>query len=219
MMSTETPTINNQIIQTIVTQMAEKIHQEKDYLTELDSAIGDADHGVNMDIGFQAVLQQLPQWDLDQMTLKALVKKIGFTLLDKIGGASGPLYGSFFMQLGKDLTDEKTVDLPTFYQMLNNGTAAIEKRGKVALEEKTMFDVLQPTVKYLIDHEAEPDYQQTLTNAQKVAQEAFDHTTTLFPKKGRAARLGEKGVDKADPGSASIKFLINIICDTLKDQK
>lgn len=212
----ETPSIKVQTIQKIVSQMANKVKNEKDYLTKLDSDIGDADHGVNLDIGFQSVIAQLKNSDTSNMTIKNFVKKVGFILLDKIGGASGPLYGSFFMQLGNSLDTEKEVSFDTFFSMLDNGVIAIEKRGKVKIGEKTMFDVIRPTVDFLLENK-DTDRKKLLLAAKKIANNKFNETINLFPKKGRAARLGEKAVGHADPGAASIQFLIDIICDTLID--
>lgn len=208
--------ITNETIKTIVSQMADKVAAEKDYLTKLDSDIGDADHGVNLNIGFQSVMEQLPNLDVPNLSIKAFTKKIGFTLLDKIGGASGPLYGSFFMKLGNDLNDEQEVSEKVFFNMLNNGVLAIQKRGKVSLGEKTMYDVIKPTVDFLLENES-LNTDDLFSETKILAQKNFDEVTEMFPKKGRAARLGENAIGHPDPGSASIQFLINIICDTLSN--
>lgn len=213
-MDNEQLKINNETIKTIVSQMANKVESERDYLTKLDSDIGDADHGVNLNIGFQAVMDQLQDLDTSNMSIKAFVKKIGFILLDKIGGASGPLYGSFFMKLGKDLGEEKEVSENTFFDMLNNGVLAIQKRGKVSLGEKTMYDIAKPTVDFLLKNEILSSTE-LFNKAKELAQEKFDETTKMFPQKGRAARLGKNAVGHPDPGAASMQFLLDIICDTL----
>ncbi len=122
--------------------VADRVRTEKTYLTELDSAIGDADHGINMDRGFQAVLAKLPALPVGDVG--AFFKGVGMTLISTVGGASGPLYGTFFLQLGGGTAGKAEIELSEFATGLDAGIAGIQRLGKAEPGDKTMLDALLP---------------------------------------------------------------------------
>ena len=126
-----------------ISRIAETIIENKDFLTDLDREIGDADHGVNMARGFQAVLEKVPQ---DNTDIGAVLKKTGMTLLSTVGGASGPLYGTAYMEAGKAAAGKNTLETEDYRAMMDAAIAGIQKRGKAVRGEKTMLDALIPAL-------------------------------------------------------------------------
>lgn len=177
-----------------------------DELTALDQAIGDGDHGLNMKRGFEAVLA-----DADAIVAKPLpeaLKAIGTTLVMKVGGASGPLYGTLFMSLGKELPAEPTIaDLA---RALGAAIEAVKARGKSELGQKTMLDVLAPVQAALAAGETD-----LATRLPRVADEAAAATAPLKAIRGRASFLGERSIGHVDPGARSSALLVGAICDAL----
>ena len=176
-----------------------------EYLTELDQAIGDGDHGINMKRGFEAVAETADE--LVEMTTAAALQKIGMTLVMKVGGASGPLYGSFFMSMGKALADSsKREDLVA---AVGAGIEAIKKRGKSDTGEKTMLDVLVPVHQIFAGNVNNPEI---FTKLVETAASSLQMTKDMQATKGRASFLGERSVGHLDPGAASSCLLIKAIC-------
>lgn len=200
----------------VVSIMAEKIKRNEDYLTKLDSDIGDGDHGVNMNIGFSSVSKNINQTSKNSKDIGDFLKKVGFTLLDKIGGASGPLYGSLFMTMGSTVKGKNEIFFQDYIQMLERGLETLEKRGKAKVGDKTMIDVLGPYVKFLLKNRNKDGLGKILDTGKKLSKEKVEDTKGLFPKKGRAARLGKKAVGFVDPGGASINFLLDSFYDVFK---
>lgn len=186
---------------------AQVMAEKRDYLTELDSAIGDADHGANMDRGFQAVLIKLPS--VEDKDIGAIFKLVGITLLSTVGGASGPLYGSFFLEAGKVLAGKSEFELADWAAALKAGTNSIISRGKAAPGDKTMVDALSPAVQALGDA-VQQDYPlpASLTGAAQAAEAGMKSTIPLVAKKGRASYLGERSAGHQDPGATSAYFLL-----------
>src|SRR3954452_15459669 len=122
--------------------LAQVLHDEKEHLTALDSAIGDADHGINMDRGFQAVLTKLPTYPQDDVG--AILKGAGMTLMSTVGGASGPLYGSFFLQLGNATAGKAEISVEDFAAALDNTVTRVQGLGKAEAGDKTMLEALLP---------------------------------------------------------------------------
>lgn len=196
-----------------VRRFAALIAENRDYLTELDSAIGDADHGANMDRGMKAVVAALDE--APPATAGALFTKVGMTLVSKVGGASGPLFGTFFLRIGSTLGDADAVSPLDVAAALRAGVGGVVTRGKADLGDKTMYDALAPAVDAL---DAALGEQATLATGLKVARDAAaagrDATTPMLARKGRASYLGERSVGHQDPGATSVALLLEAATDS-----
>ena len=187
----------NEVKQRLI-KAADEIIENKDYLTDLDRSIGDADHGVNMAKGFKFTKEALED-DFDDY--KNLFNKVATTLLSKIGGASGPLYGSFFMKFAASLKDIDDFGRDEFNKAFKSGVEGVKQRGKAEVGDKTMVDVLSPVSDAL--NEGKP-----LDEVIKVAEEAMNKTKDIKANKGRASYVGERSIGHIDPGAASSYILI-----------
>lgn len=196
--------------------MAELTEENRDYWTQLDSDIGDGDHGINLSIGFRAIMEQIDGLEEQTEDIATFLKKAGMILLSKVGGASGPLYGSFFIKMGKDVAGKSELDFQEFTGMLQNGVEAIQFRGKAELEDKTMIDALLPGATYLEQHKADEDSLTVMKEAIEVMHEGAESTIPLIAKKGRAMRLGERAIGHKDPGSESSWMLMNVFYEEMK---
>jgi phosphoenolpyruvate---glycerone phosphotransferase subunit DhaL len=191
---------------------ADVFRREKEHLTELDSAIGDADHGINMDRGFQAVLAKLPTLPTDDVG--GLLKGVGMTLMSTVGGASGPLYGSFFLQLGNATAGEADIDVAEFAGAMDNAIVRVQGLGKAEAGDKTMLDALFPAQVALhraVDDGARPS--EALGAAAAAAEEGVRATIPLVARKGRASYLGERSAGHQDPGATSSHLLLKAAAD------
>jgi len=188
----------------------------KEYLTELDSAIGDADHGINMNRGFKKVKEQLTQ--LAEGDIGAILKGTGMALMSSVGGASGPLYGTFFMKGGMALAQKDELDTKDLLTLFKSGAEGIVLRGKPNLGDKTMYDVWGHVVDcFTISSEENGDNLMTsLETCVKVAEEAMVATIDMQAKKGRASYLGERSIGHQDPGATSSFLILNALLDTVK---
>jgi len=183
------------------------IHAEKDELTRLDSAIGDGDHGANMDRGFQAVQAKLPE--LGQKDIGALLKGVGMTLVSTVGGASGPLYGTLFLQMGSSLGSRTEFDLPEWAAALKAGVDGVILRGKAAAGDKTMLDTLLPALGAIQEAGAQGcDLAEALRRAVAAGADGMRATIPLVARKGRASYLGERSAGHQDPGATSSQLLL-----------
>jgi dihydroxyacetone kinase-like protein len=181
----------------LVRALARSMIEHAEELTTLDQAIGDGDHGLNMKRGFEAVLATLP--GLADKSLPEMLKAIGMTLVMKVGGASGPLVGTFFMELGKALPDQPArADLVAATDKAIN---AVKARGRSDAGQKTLLDVLVPVQAVLADG---GDARAIATEAAQAA----DRTTPMLAIRGRASFLGERSIGHMDPGSRSASLLI-----------
>ncbi|WP_250035805.1 dihydroxyacetone kinase subunit DhaL [Paractinoplanes maris] len=186
-----------------IREFARLIALNKAELTELDSAIGDGDHGANMDRGLQAVVAVLDAEP--QETPSALFKKVGMTLISKVGGASGPLYGTAFLRMAAAAGEQ--ADLA---KVLRAGLDGVVARGKAGLGDKTMVDALSPAVDVL-------EAGGTMRAAADAAGRGRDATIPLIARKGRASYLGERSAGHADPGATSVTLLLTAAATTLGD--
>lgn len=175
-------------------------------LTDLDSAIGDADHGLNMKRGFEAVLAD--KANILAKPLPEALKAIGMALVMKVGGASGPLYGTLFVTLGKELPAEPT--LADAARALTAAIEAIKARGKADFNNKTMLDVLGPVAQHLNSGSASFD------SIRQLAKDSAAATIPMKAIKGRASFLGDRSIGHMDPGSRSSQILIETVCDVLE---
>ncbi len=184
-------------------------------LTELDQAIGDGDHGINMKRGFDAVAAT--RKDFNGLSLPEALQKLGMTLVMKVGGASGPLYGSLFMAMGKALDHDPT-NLGEVAAMVTQGVEAVKKRGRSEAGEKTMLDVLVPVSDLLQSAPGEGwAAADLLGRVRDSADAGLEATRDIVATKGRASYLGERAIGHLDPGARSSQLLIRCLCDVVAD--
>jgi dihydroxyacetone kinase-like protein len=197
-----------------VRSFAAVIGENKTYLTELDSAIGDADHGINMDRGMRAVLGKLdsaPEGDVG-----ALLKTVGMTLVSTVGGAGGPLYGTLFMQMGAAATGKAELEPKDWADALAKGIEGVKMRGKAEPGDKTMLDALLPALDGLNAAIADgSSFADALRASAVSAEEGMKATIPLVARKGRASYLGERSAGHQDPGATSSYLLLRTAADTL----
>ena len=190
------------------------VAENRELLTELDAAIGDADHGTNMDRGMKAVLAALDE--SRPTTPKALLTKVGMTLVSTVGGASGPLFGTFFLRMGTALGDGESVPRSDLAPALRAGLDGVVQRGKAVLEDKTMVDALNPAVEAL---EVALSREVSVTEALRLARDAAtagrDATFPMLARKGRASYLGERSVGHQDPGATTVALLMQAAAEAL----
>jgi phosphoenolpyruvate---glycerone phosphotransferase subunit DhaL len=193
---------------------ANALAANKDYLTQLDSAIGDADHGINMDRGFQAVLVRLAApADGD---IGATLKSAGMALVSTVGGASGPLYGTLFLQMGAATAGKLELTLGDWIAALAAGVEGVTRRGKATLGDKTMIDCLAPAVDALKAAAAEgAGWRTALSRAEEAGRRGMEATIPLVARKGRASYLGERSAGHQDPGATSAYLLLAAAAETL----
>jgi len=187
------------------------------HLTQLDSEIGDADHGINMNRGFGSVLNQLPA--LTDKDIGTLLKDTGMALISSVGGASGPLYGTFFMRMGAAVAGKEELSSQDLHDMFQSGTAGIVQRGRARRGDKTMVDAWNPAVEALkraIDEGQ--DTTSALRLAVAAAQKGMQDTIPLQAKKGRASYLGARSIGHQDPGATSSYLLLKALLDTVEQE-
>ena len=198
----------------IVQAVSEKIEAEKDLLTELDSAIGDGDHGINMARGAKAVMEKLPS--LIEKDTGALLKGIGMAIVSSVGGASGPLYGTAFMKAGDALKGKEEPSAEDFLAALSAAIAGIKMRGKSTTGEKTMLDALCPAESAMREAiEAKKSPKEILQAAAAAAEKGAEETTNILATKGRASYLGERSIGHRDPGAVSSAFMLRAMADAI----
>jgi dihydroxyacetone kinase, L subunit len=187
----------NEVKQRLI-KAADEIIENKDYLTDLDRSIGDADHGVNMAKGFSFAKEAL---DDNFDDYKTLFNKVATTLLSKVGGASGPLYGSFFMKFAASLKDVSDFNRDQLNKAFKSGVEGVKQRGKAEVGDKTMVDVLEPVSIALND-------ERSFDEVVKIAEKSMNQTKDIKANKGRASYVGERSIGHIDPGAASSYIII-----------
>nr|WP_199711039.1 dihydroxyacetone kinase subunit DhaL [Tessaracoccus antarcticus] len=193
-------------------QFGSLVEQNKGYLTDLDSAIGDADHGSNMARGMTAVLNQVA----DPGAADALFKKVGMTLVSSVGGASGPLYGTFFMRFATGLGDGTEVTPEALVSSLRAGLDGVISRGKAELGDKTMVDAMTPAVVAIEGSVASGESLADATRAgAEAARRGRESTIAMVARKGRASYLGERSKGHQDPGATSTTYLFEALAASL----
>ncbi|CAM2856488.1 dihydroxyacetone kinase subunit DhaL [Paenibacillus sediminis] len=198
----------NQLTKWIV-RAAEQIMKQKNYLTELDQAIGDGDHGINLSRGFQEVVHNIQTLETDD--IGQLFHTIGNTLIQKVGGASGPIYGIAFIKGGAILKGKKEITVSEFSQFLHKSVEAIKGIGKSEVGNKTVLDVWTPLADYLQEKGENIDWQEAISYCWEQAEK----TKSMKAVKGRAAYLGERSIGHLDPGAVSSSFLFEALFETL----
>jgi dihydroxyacetone kinase-like protein len=190
----------------LIDTVSARISAHAEELTELDSAIGDADHGLNMKRGFDAVLADKAA--IAAKPLPDALRAIGMALVMKVGGASGPLYGTLFMTLGKELPSDPR--LPEIARAMKASVEALKQRGKADFGNKTMLDVLGPLSDRLSQSQVSFDDLRT------VARESAARTVPMKAIRGRASFLGDRSIGHMDPGARSSELIIEAVCDVLE---
>ncbi len=199
-----------------VRAFAGAMSDNKEYLTQLDAAIGDADHGINMDRGMRAALTKLDGVTGDDVG--ALLKTVGTTLVSTVGGAGGPLYGTLFMQMGMPLAGKSELSLEDWARSLEAGVKGIQALGKAELGDKTMVDALAPArdaLKAALDEGA--SFGDALRRSAAAAEDGMKATIPLVARKGRASYLGERSAGHQDPGATSSYLLMKTAAEAWAD--
>ncbi len=196
-----------------INRVATVLHENRDYLTQLDSPIGDADHGTNMDRGFQAVMAKLPT--VATMDIGSILKTVGTTLVSTVGGASGPLYGTAFLRAGMATSGKDELYEADVVHMLEAFLEGITVRGKAQPGEKTMVDALTPAIAALKGaQQQQVGMTQLLRRGGTAAEEGMKATIPLLATKGRASYLGERSIGHQDPEATSSWLMLKALADT-----
>jgi dihydroxyacetone kinase-like protein len=186
----------------------------KGYLTDLDSAIGDADHGINMDRGFTKVMEKLPT--VADKDIGNILKTVGMTLISSVGGASGPLYGTFYMRGGMAADAKEELDGDDLVNVLQGAVDGIIQRGRAQPGDKTMVDALLPALAALKQAVADgQDVRAAVAAAVAAAEQGMKDTIPLQARKGRASYLGERSIGHQDPGATSSHLILNALLGVL----
>jgi dihydroxyacetone kinase-like protein len=189
-------------------EFAREIGENAQLLSDLDAAIGDADHGINMERGMTAVLGALDE--TAPVDMSALCKQVGMTLVKSVGGASGPLYGTFFLRMAPPLGTADSVAASDFAKALRAGVEGVVQRGRAESGDKTMYDALAPALDALDAALASgAGLSDALSNAATAARDGRDATESMVARKGRASYLGQRSVGHQDPGATSAAMLID----------
>jgi dihydroxyacetone kinase-like protein len=195
-----------------IDRLQEVYAKNKTYLTDLDSAIGDADHGINMDRGFTAAKKALE--DTPPTTLESVLKTVAMTLIKTVGGASGPLYGTLFLKASATCSGKEKLEAADLVKMFESGVEGITLRGKAQLGDKTMVDAWTPALKAMqsaLDEGA--GLNSVLNQGAVAAEKGMKETIPLQAKKGRASYLGERSIGHQVPGATSTHLLLRAAAD------
>ena len=190
------------------------LEANKGYLTDLDSAIGDADHGTNMDRGFKKVMEKLPT--VADKDIGNILKTVGMTLISSVGGASGPLYGTFYMRGGMAADAKEELEADDLVNVLQGAVDGIIQRGRAQPGDKTMVDALLPALAALKAAVADSqDVRAGMAAAVAAAEQGIKDTIPLQARKGRASYLGERSIGHQDPGATSSHLILNALLEVL----
>ena len=193
-------------------RFAGEMAEHRQELVALDTAIGDGDHGTNMNRGMTKAIEKVE--GSEQADAGTVLKTVAMALVSSVGGAAGPLYGTLFLQMGNALAGRTEVDPPAYAAAWRKGLEGVQARGKAVAEDKTMVDALIPAVAAL---EAASDLDGGLRAAAQAAEEGMKATTPLLARKGRASYLGERSQGHQDPGATSTYYLFKSAAEALAD--
>ena len=199
--------INRDNLYTWITALQQVYSENKEYLTELDSAIGDADHGINMNRGFTNAIADLEK--SQPQDIDAILKTVAMTLIRTVGGAAGPLYGTFFMRASATCAGKAELDSADVVALFEAGLGGVLQRGKAELNDKTMVDALTPAVEAMkngLNNGA--NLGQILEQGTAAAEKGMKDTIPLQARKGRASYLGERSIGHQDPGATSSYLML-----------
>jgi phosphoenolpyruvate---glycerone phosphotransferase subunit DhaL len=209
-------TVSYEDVRRWIESYAARVQEQKAYLTELDSAIGDADHGINIDRGMQAArakIEGLPEDDVGN-----LLKTVGMTLVSTVGGAGGPLYGTLFLQLGLKTAGKSELAGEDWAAALRAAVDGVQARGKAVPGDKTMIDALVPARDaFEAALAGGASFEDALRRSAAAAEEGMRATVPLVARKGRASYLGERSAGHQDPGATSSHLLVQTAADTWGD--
>ncbi|OGP87502.1 MAG: dihydroxyacetone kinase subunit L [Deltaproteobacteria bacterium RBG_16_48_10] len=199
----------------IINTICDKLEQEKGYLSELDGAIGDGDHGVNMAKCFREVKKRLPE--SNDKDVGTIFKNVGMVILNSVGGAMGALYGTLFLKASKEVMGKMEVNLEDLIKMFEAGEKGIQEMGKAQLGDKTLLDTIDPAVKALKEAQSEgKSVIGALAAFSEAAKKGADSTREMISKVGRSSRLGERTIGHQDAGATSCYFILNAFYQGIK---
>jgi dihydroxyacetone kinase-like protein len=191
------------------------IEENRQYLTDLDSPIGDADHGINMDRGFKKVMSKLP--GVEDKDIGTILKTSGMALVTSVGGAGGPLYGTLLMDAGKAVVGKEELSDDDLVALLDAGLKGVIRIGKTNLEDKTMVDALHPALEALREAVAnDKDTVEALHLMTDAAYKGMKDTIPMLARKGRASYVGERSIGHQDPGATSSYLLLKTLTETIE---
>lgn len=206
------PVVTKQQVITWITRLSEVYRENCEYLTQLDAAIGDADHGINMERGFTKVTERISM--LESQSIGDILRNVGMILVSSVGGASGPLYGTFFLRAGMAIGEREKLDNVDVVSMFESGLRGVIERGRAELQDKTMVDAMQPGLHALKSAlEEDCPLGEALLAASYAAKEGMEKTIALKARKGRASYLGDRSIGHQDPGATSAYLLFQAAAD------
>jgi phosphoenolpyruvate---glycerone phosphotransferase subunit DhaL len=204
-------TIDHAAVLAWLHRFAAVIEENRGELVRLDTAIGDGDHGTNMDRGMRKAIEKADALEGDDVG--ALLKAVGMALVSSVGGAAGPLYGTLFLQMGTATAGATTLDAAAFAEALDTGLKGVQARGKAEPGDKTMVDALLPAVAALREGQS-AGVAEAVDRAASAAEEGMKATIPMEARKGRASYLGPRSVDHQDPGATSSYLLLRSAAET-----
>ncbi|MEM5582992.1 dihydroxyacetone kinase subunit DhaL [Roseibium sp. AS2] len=210
----EAGTVTGPMVRAWIEKSAGVLADNRAHLTELDGPIGDSDHGNNMDRGFKAVVQKLPAGD----DIGALLKSVAMSLISKVGGAAGPLYGTMFLDGAKPLVGKTCLTGEDLAQFFDNAVAGVMKRGRSEAGMKTMLDALVPASEAFKAEIAKTDnIADALKAAAEAAKQGMEATIPMLAQRGRASYLGERSIGHQDPGATSSYLILQAFSDAVEE--
>ena len=208
-------TLSSSDIIRIIESISDTMENQKGYLSELDGAIGDGDHGVNMAKCFREVKKKLPE-NIDK-DVGTILKNVGMVILNSVGGAMGALYGTLFLKASKEVMGKMEVNLEDLIKMFEAGKKGIQEMGKAQLGDKTLLDTIDPAVKALKETQSEgKSLIDALAAFSEAAQKGAESTREMISKIGRSSRLGERTIGHQDAGATSCYFILNAFYQGIK---
>mgnify|MGYP003835559657 CR=1 FL=1 len=206
--------VTGPMIRAWIEKSAGVLAENRAYLTELDSPIGDADHGNNMERGYKAVLEKLPAGD----DIGAMLKSVAMTLISKVGGAAGPLYGTLFLDGSKPLQGKTSLTGEELAQFFDDAIAGVKKRGRSDVGMKTMLDALVPAAEAFRSETGKgSDMPASLRAAAAAARQGMEATVPMQAQRGRASYLGERSIGHQDPGATSSYLILQALSDAVEE--
>lgn len=206
--------MNRDAVCAVLSEMRRRMEEQKEFLTDLDNAIADGDHGINMAKGFAAMEQKLTQ--IGGQDIGALLKAVGMALVSSVGGSAGPLYGTAFMKAGMVTAGKSEVDINDLIACLRAAVEGVMQRGHATRGEKTMLDAMIPALEGMErSAEAGLSAKAVADAGVAAAKQGVEYTKTIAATKGRASYIGERSIGHQDPGATSFTILLGAIADAL----
>lgn len=197
-------------VEELVKNIGKVMEENKDFLTELDLAIGDGDHGINMNKGFKAVIDKLENTPIN--TIQDVFKNTAMALISNVGGASGPLYGTAFMKAGSVVLGKEELNIEDLKNILETSLEGVKARGKAQKGDKTMIDAIEPSLEAVENGIKDGlDEKKILENMKDEALKGVNYTKSIIARRGRASYLGERSIGHQDPGATSSYLILNEI--------